>query len=60
VCCSLAFGGGFFSLDGLHPSNTGYAVIADLWIATLDAKLGLSIPQVNIPAIYATDPYAPH
>jgi hypothetical protein len=60
ACCTLAFGGGFFSLDGLHPSNTGYAVIANLWIATLDASLGQSIPKVDVGKIYATDPYAPH
>jgi lysophospholipase L1-like esterase len=55
---SLQYGGGFFSLDGLHPSNTGYAVIANLFIQAFDSKYGLTIPPANIHAIYATDPYS--
>lgn len=58
-CCSLVYRGGFFSLDGLHPSNTGYALIANVFIQTLDSAYGLGIPQVNVGAVYATDPYAP-
>jgi lysophospholipase L1-like esterase len=58
-CCSLVYRGGFFSLDGLHPSNTGYALIANVFIQTLDTAYGLGIPQVNVGAVYATDPYAP-
>ena len=59
-CCSIQYGGGFFSLDGLHPSNTGYAVLANDFIQTLDKAYGLSIPQVDVQKIYETDPYAPH
>lgn len=55
---SLQYGGGFFSLDGLHPSNTGYAVLANLFIGAFDTKYGLTIPPVNIHAIYAADPYS--
>ena len=58
-CCSTIYGGGLASLDGLHPSNTGYAIIANTFIQTLDTAFGLTIPAVNIPAIHATDPYAP-
>jgi lysophospholipase L1-like esterase len=58
-CCSLVYRGGLSSLDGLHPSNTGYALIANAFIDTLDAAYGLGIPDVNVGAIYATDPYAP-
>lgn len=58
-CCSLVYDGGFFSLDGLHPSNTGYAILANQFIATLNASFGYSIPPVNVGAVYATDPYAP-
>jgi lysophospholipase L1-like esterase len=56
-CCSLVYGGGFFSLDGLHPSNTGYAVLANDFITTIDASFGMSIPQVNVATISASDPY---
>ena len=59
-CCGFGFGAGFFSLDGLHPSNTGYAVMANIFIKTLDTAFGTSIPAVNVSAIYATDIYAPH
>jgi lysophospholipase L1-like esterase len=59
-CCSTIFGGGLTSLDGIHPSNTGYAIIANTFIQTLDQAFSLTIPPVNIGTIYATDPYAPH
>ncbi len=55
---SLQYGGGFFSLDGLHPSNTGYALVANSFIAAFDQKYGLAIPPVNVQAIYASDPYS--
>jgi lysophospholipase L1-like esterase len=61
-CCSLAYGGGFFSLDGIHPSNTGYAILAKAFIGELDKAYGFGIPAIDaqIPAVYAADPYAPH
>jgi len=59
-CCTLQYGGGFFSLDGLHPSNTGYAVIANLFINQMNTSYKTSIPLVNVAQVYATDPFAPH
>ena len=59
-CCSLLYGGGLSSFDGIHPSNTGYAVIANVFIGTIDQAFGASIPQVNVATIYASDPFAPH
>jgi lysophospholipase L1-like esterase len=56
---NLQYGGGFFSYDGLHPSDTGYAVIANLFIAAFDSKYGTTWPAVNTAAIYAADPYSP-
>jgi lysophospholipase L1-like esterase len=58
-CCSLVYRGGLFSLDGLHPSHTGYAIIANVWIQALNTSYNLGIPAVNVGAVYATDPYAP-
>jgi lysophospholipase L1-like esterase len=58
-CCSTIYGGGLASLDGLHPSNTGYAIIAHAFIQTLNTAWGLTIPDVNIPTIHSHDPYAP-
>lgn len=68
TCCSLAFGFGLLSYDGLHPSNTGYAFLANAFIQTIDGAYGASIPPVNAQAVYQgtgnnagfPDPYAPH
>jgi len=62
-CCSLAFLGGLLSFDGLHPSNTGYALIANAFIGAIDTGFGQSVPPLStaqIFAIYSTDPYAQH
>jgi lysophospholipase L1-like esterase len=58
-CCSLVYFGGLSSLDGLHPSHTGYALIANAFIDTLDAAYNLGIPDVNVGTVYMNDPYAP-
>jgi lysophospholipase L1-like esterase len=61
-CCSLVYGGGLFSLDGIHPSNTFYAILAKAFIDELNKAYSLGVPAIDaqIPAIYAADPYAPH
>jgi lysophospholipase L1-like esterase len=62
-CCSTIWGGGLSSLDGIHPSNTGYSIIANTFIGTLDQAFSLTIPPLSnaqLAAIYAADPYAPH
>jgi lysophospholipase L1-like esterase len=59
TCCTLIYLGGLNSLDGLHPSNTGYALIANAFIDTLNAAYNLGIPDVNVTTVYTTDPYAP-
>jgi len=52
--------GGLVSLDGLHFSDTGYAVLANEIIETINAELGTDVPLADLEAIVATDPYAPH
>ena len=32
--------GGFFSLDGVHPTARGYALLTNILMKTLDAKFG--------------------
>ncbi len=51
-----AFLGGLFSLDGVHPTDTGYAVIANKFITTLNQTRGTSIPLVNVNQVASTDP----
>jgi hypothetical protein len=40
--------GGAFSLDGVHPSPRGYALIANKFIEVINAKYGSNLNGVNI------------
>ncbi|MEW6367406.1 MAG: SGNH/GDSL hydrolase family protein [Acidobacteriota bacterium] len=40
--------GGVFSLDGVHPSDIGYAVVANKWIEKINEHFGETIPYVNL------------
>jgi lysophospholipase L1-like esterase len=70
VCCTLGYLYGILSFDGLHPSNTGYALIAYEFIDTINKAYGTHIPQIDVKAAYDgkrcqnsnycyPDPYAP-
>lgn len=39
--------GGFYSLDGYHPNQKGYALIANEFIRAINARYGSTIPTVN-------------
>lgn len=39
--------GGGFSLDGIHPSPRGYALIANLFTDTINTEFGSNLPGVN-------------
>jgi hypothetical protein len=41
------FLGGIFSLDAVHPSNTGQALAASFFINALNQRYGLGIPQID-------------
>ena len=56
---NTSFLGGVFSLDGIHPTNTGYAVIANAFIDAMNAAFKSSIPDVNLTPIAAADPLFP-
>jgi hypothetical protein len=45
--------GGLFGLDGIHPNDLGYALLANELIAAVNSKFGCVIPSVN-PSLYAT------
>jgi hypothetical protein len=56
---TTAFLGGFFSLDGIHPTNTGYAVVANKFIDTMNSSLKTTIPDVALGPVAAADPLWP-
>ncbi len=53
---TTAFLGGLFSLDGIHPTNTGYAILANETIMTMNARLHAGIPPVSVEQVAKTDP----
>lgn len=66
---TLQFGGGLLSWDGLHPSNVGYAAIANIFIQAADTQLGMTIPPLGAAQLAAIangggpippDPYNPY
>jgi phospholipase/lecithinase/hemolysin len=53
---TTAFLGGLFSLDGIHPTNTGYAVIANRFIRALNRKFDADIRRVSLVQVKNDDP----
>ncbi|HEY0784993.1 MAG TPA: SGNH/GDSL hydrolase family protein [Acidobacteriaceae bacterium] len=51
--------GGIFGLDGVHPTNTGYALLANQFITATNTAFGLATPAVNVAAVASADPYFP-
>lgn len=41
--------GGFFSLDGYHPNQIGYSLIANEFIKAINLKFNATIPTLNCP-----------
>jgi lysophospholipase L1-like esterase len=54
-----SFLGGFFALDGIHPTNVGYAVIANTFIDAMNTAISTKIPDVPLGPVAATDPFWP-
>jgi hypothetical protein len=53
---TTGFMGGLFSLDGIHPTNTGYAIIANEFIKAMNRSLAAGIPPVSVEQVSKTDP----
>ena len=56
----LRFNGGVFSLDGVHPSDIGHALVANAFIRTVDSFWHMDIPllsQDQMLAIARDDPF---
>jgi hypothetical protein len=45
--------GGLFSLDGVHPTDVGYAIMANAMIDGVNAKFGTNVPDAD-PLRFAT------
>ncbi len=43
--------GGLFSLDGVHPTNQGHAILANAFISAINAKFGAAIPKINVASL---------
>jgi lysophospholipase L1-like esterase len=50
------FLGGLFSLDGIHPTNTGYAILANAFIKTLNREFAAGMPPISVEQVAKTDP----
>ena len=50
------FLGGLFSLDGIHLTNTGFAISANKFIKVLNRNFAAGIPPVNVRQIQKDDP----
>jgi GDSL-like Lipase/Acylhydrolase len=50
--------GGLLSLDGMHFSDTGYALVANMFLERMNEDLGLQLPLVSFEAVLAEDPYS--
>jgi len=51
--------GGMISLDGIHPSRTGYAFYANIFLQAINQAMGLDLPMVDLEAALADDPFSP-
>jgi hypothetical protein len=60
VPLSTGFLGGIFSLDGVHPSNIGHAVLANEFLHALNTRYGSTFPLIGpamLNVIAARDPF---
>ncbi len=51
--------GGLISLDGLHFTDTGYALYANVFIRAINAQLGLTVPEIDLVPVLAQDALSP-
>ena len=47
--------GGLFTLDGVHPTRTAHALIANAFIDAMNARFGTAVPRVDVARTAATD-----
>jgi lysophospholipase L1-like esterase len=56
---TLAKFGGLLGIDGVHFSDTGYALVANLFIDAINTKMTTAVPHVDIAEVHAKDPESP-
>jgi lysophospholipase L1-like esterase len=54
---TTTFLGGVFSLDGIHPTRTTNALIANAFIDVLNTRFGEAIPPVDVAKVARKDPW---
>ena len=54
---TATFLGGVFSLDGIHPTRTTNALIANAFIDVLNSRFGEAIPRVDVVKVFRRDPW---
>ncbi|HYZ87283.1 MAG TPA: hypothetical protein VE621_22910, partial [Bryobacteraceae bacterium] len=52
--------GGLYSLDGIHPSDVGYTIVANYFITRMNRKLNTKIPLANVANAWQADPLRPY
>jgi hypothetical protein len=52
--------GGLFSLDGVHPTDLGHAIIANAMVDAVNARFGSTIPHVHVADYETTSSSAAH
>ncbi len=43
--------GGFFGLDGVHPTSQGYAYVANAFIKAINSTFGANVPMMSIASV---------
>jgi lysophospholipase L1-like esterase len=56
---TVAFLGGLFSLDGVHPTNTGYALTANDVIKEMNRFFDADVEPVSVEDVERADPLVP-
>lgn len=51
--------GGLLGVDGIHFTDTGYAMVTNVFIDAINAKLGTDAPPLSLDDITATDAQSP-
>jgi hypothetical protein len=60
VTVSANYNGGVFSLDGVHPSDIGYAIFANFFIKAANKAYSMNIPEIPLSSevsILEADPF---